>query len=344
MRGPVLGTVALVAAVGAATDAPAPVPGSVSLASASVPQAPLSALFLSFMAYAFVGWAWESTVCSLMNSRRFSNSGFLLGPVCPIYGVGALTCWLLLRVIPNVAVLFLVSATVCCVIEYLVGLALEKSTGARFWSYDDQPMNIQGRVCLYGFLLFGTGATLICRVVQPALLAVMRHVPGVALMGAALVLLALVLVDLVFAMASWRRLSSRLEEVRAQLQVRMNDSLGEASDRMLEALPDEALERAGKAYERTKEASSRLVSKLDPRAAAEGLGKVASGIGSAASGAGMASAQAWLQDAAERLVARSGRRDLRFFNAFPQLRIPRYEGVISATRLKERVRELFSGK
>lgn len=345
MKGAVLGTVALLAATEAAVDALVVPPGSVSLAAASVPQAPLSALFLSFMVYGFIGWAWESTVCSLLSDHRFSNSGFLLGPVCPIYGVGALTCWLLLRGIPSVVVLFFVSGTVCCAIEYLVGLGLEKSTGARFWDYDDKPMNIQGRVCLYGFLLFGAGAALICRVVEPALLAVMAHVPGVVLAGSALLLLALLLVDLVFAMAAWRRLSSRLEEVRAQLQMRMNDSLGEASDRMLEALPEDAVQRAGQAYERTKEASANLVAKLDPRTASEGLGKVVAGIGEATRSGGPVprpSVPEWLQEAAEKLVSRSGRRDLRFFNAFPRLRIPRYEGVISATHLKDRVRELFS--
>ena len=35
------------------------------------------------------------------------------------------------------------------------------------------------------------------------------------------------------------------------------------------------------------------------------------------------------------------RRDLRFFNAFPRLRINRYEGVIRATNLRDRARELF---
>lgn len=330
MRGPVLFTAATLAAVATATEAPAaPPPGVVSLAAASVPQAPLSALFLSFVIYGFVGWAWESTVCSLMNDRRFSNSGFLLGPVCPIYGVGALACWLLLRGISNVFLLFFVSGMVCCAIEYAVGVGLEKSTGARFWNYDDQPLNIRGRVCLYGFLLFGLGAALVCRVVEPALLAVMARVPGPVLVALALVLLALVLLDLVFAMASWRRLSTRLEELRAQLALRLDESLGDASDRMLEVLPDGVLDAAGEAYERTKRTSADVVSKLDPRVVQERI---------------QATAQGWLQTAAEKLVSRLGRRDLRFFNAFPRLRIPRYEVVISATHLKDRVRELFSRK
>lgn len=38
------------------------------------------------------------------------------------------------------------------------------------------------------------------------------------------------------------------------------------------------------------------------------------------------------------------RRELRFFNAFPEIKLKSYEGVIRATNLKERARELFYRK
>lgn len=80
--------------------------------------APLSALFLSFIVFSFIGWLYESTICALANYGHFANSGFLLGPCCPIYGVGALACWFLLRDIPSVAVQFAAAALVCSAIEY----------------------------------------------------------------------------------------------------------------------------------------------------------------------------------------------------------------------------------
>lgn len=98
----------------------------------SIPGAPLSALVLSFMVYGFAGWLWESTVCAMLNHGSFSNSGFLLGPCCPIYGVGALVCWFALRGIENVPVQFLAAGVLCCCIEYLVGVILEVTTHARF--------------------------------------------------------------------------------------------------------------------------------------------------------------------------------------------------------------------
>lgn len=44
-------------------------------------------IVLSFFVYSFLGWLWESTVCSLYNEKQLINRGFLVGPLCPIYGV-----------------------------------------------------------------------------------------------------------------------------------------------------------------------------------------------------------------------------------------------------------------
>lgn len=345
----------------AAATAMVPARGAGLLLGASIPEAPLAALVLSFFAYSFVGWAWESTACSMMNQGRFSNSGFLLGPFCPIYGVGALSCWLLLRGISNSVALFLAAGLLCCTIEWFVGLGLERMTGARFWDYEDQPLNIKGRVCLYGFLLFGAGATLICRVTEPALLLVMARVPNVLLAGLTVALCVGLLVDFVFAMASWRRLSSRLEETRAQIAVRLNDSLTEASDRMVEGLPEGAVDALGDAYVRARGISDELASRLDVRGPGAALGGLASRLASKAprgdrgglstqlregiarlAGERGGAAAGWFSEAGDRLGALLGRRELRFFNAFPRLRFWRYDSVISATELRRRARELFS--
>lgn len=57
---------------------------------ATLAACPLSALVLSFAFYGFCGWAWESTVCAMLNHGRFANSGFLLGRVAPSMARAAL--------------------------------------------------------------------------------------------------------------------------------------------------------------------------------------------------------------------------------------------------------------
>ena len=45
-------------------------------------------LFLWFLFYSFCGWVYESILVSILE-RRPVNRGFLNGPLCPIYGAGA---------------------------------------------------------------------------------------------------------------------------------------------------------------------------------------------------------------------------------------------------------------
>ena len=44
---------------------------------------------LYFFIYSFLGWVCESIYCSCLQ-KKIINRGFLNGPVCPVYGVGAL--------------------------------------------------------------------------------------------------------------------------------------------------------------------------------------------------------------------------------------------------------------
>ena len=219
---------------------------------ATLAACPLSALVLSFAFYGFCGWAWESTVCAMLNHGRFANSGFLLGPCCPIYGVGGIACWLLLRGIPDASSQFIAAALVCSVIEYSVGVLLEKTTGARFWDYSHLPFNLHGRICLYWACAFGLGALCICRVVEPALLGLLGHLPVLIVRLAAFAVAIAMIVDALCSLASWRRLSDQLECVRADLADRINESLADASDSMLERIPESAIDSVTQTHIRSR--------------------------------------------------------------------------------------------
>ncbi len=99
---------------------------------ATLAACPLSALVLSFAFYGFCGWAWESTVCAMLNHGRFANSGFLLGPCCPIYGAGGIACWLLLRGIPDAPSQFVAAALVCSVIDTVWAFYWKKQQARAF--------------------------------------------------------------------------------------------------------------------------------------------------------------------------------------------------------------------
>ena len=130
-------------------------------------------IFYFFM-YGFVGWLGESIYCSVGN-KRWINRGFLRGPLCPIYGTGAIV--LLLCIYPlreltanlyvNEIIIFFVGLVVCDTVEFLTSLIMEKLFNARWWDYSDRKFNIQGRICLTHTLYWGTAACLFAFVIQP---------------------------------------------------------------------------------------------------------------------------------------------------------------------------------
>lgn len=313
--------------------------------------APISALFISFLAFSFIGWLYESTVCALANYGHFANSGFLLGPCCPIYGVGALACWLLLRNIPSVTVQFLAAALLCSMIEYSVGALLERLTDARFWDYSEFPLDINGRACLYGALLFGAGAVAICRLAEPALLGALSSVPRVVLASIALTCAGLLALDTAFTLASWRQFSQKLELMRIEMADKINESLKGASESLIDKVPESVRDSATGLKARGREVNAWLSTMSDgaleamlrkveiPSFISEGDRSLRLVVQHARTVAQRAE-----KAAPERLKTLMSRRELRFFNAFPEIKLKSYEGIIRATDLKERARELFYRK
>ena len=55
----------------------------------------ISRYFVEFIIFSFLGWVWETIYCTLCN-KKWERRGFLFGPVCPIYGVGAISAFILI--------------------------------------------------------------------------------------------------------------------------------------------------------------------------------------------------------------------------------------------------------
>ncbi len=122
---------------------------------------------LLFFIYAIIGWVMEVFV-SLVYRRRFINRGFLIGPICPIYGVGVLFITLFLsRYKDDLFVFFVMAMFSCTMLEYLTSYIMEKVFHARWWDYSDKKFNLNGRVCLDTMLPFGILGVLVTYVCNP---------------------------------------------------------------------------------------------------------------------------------------------------------------------------------
>ncbi len=123
--------------------------------------------FLLFIIYSFLGWLIE-VICKLFELKRFVNRGFLIGPICPIYGYGVLGILFLIGSdTKDFLGVFLKSILICSVLEYFTSYLMEKLFKARWWDYSKRKFNINGRICLETMIPFGILGTLIVYFINP---------------------------------------------------------------------------------------------------------------------------------------------------------------------------------
>lgn len=127
---------------------------------------------LMFFAFSFAGWCWEIAL-HLFEDHVFVNRGVMLGPWLPIYGVGGVIGVFIMTVFTRKLlryplVVFFIIMALCGVLEYTTSWALEEIYGIRWWDYTGYFLNLNGRICAVGLLLFGFGGCAAVYVVAPA--------------------------------------------------------------------------------------------------------------------------------------------------------------------------------
>lgn len=197
------------------------------------------------MTYAFGGWAME-VIISLLQRRKLVNRGFLVGPICPIYGVGALLLSLVVNSDESLLVIFCVAVVGSAVLEYSVSYIMEKLFRVRWWDYTDQPFNLNGRICAESVLAFGVIGVLILKIINPALLALYSSMPQFLMLLLAAVLAAWLIFDI--ALSLWLMLGVRVtvgtvqrdatDEIAARVHEVLTDK-GKLNRRLVKAFPNQ---------------------------------------------------------------------------------------------------------
>ena len=86
-----------------------------------IPVEDILHLILMFFFYSFLGWCME-VVLKYIQLHRFVNRGFYTGPVCPIYGSGAVLITLVVQWLSPlesaVGTTFAISFLLCGALEY----------------------------------------------------------------------------------------------------------------------------------------------------------------------------------------------------------------------------------
>lgn len=187
--------------------------------------------FLWLIIYSFVGWVYESILCSITN-KKLINRGFLNGPYCPIYGCGALLILLILGRLHNPVLLFFAGALVTCSLEYFTSYIMEKLFHARWWDYSYMKFNINGRVCLAGAVVFGAGAVALILFLQPAVQRLTDKIPALWLHIISGVLFLVFTSDIVVTVKGFAGFHEKLEEICKYVEEQLETQKEEVSDKL----------------------------------------------------------------------------------------------------------------
>jgi len=178
---------------------------------------------LYFIIYSIVGWIVE-VLTFLIVDHKFINRGFLLGPVCPIYGYGLLAIIVLIGSNNNdLLSIFLKSIFICSILEYSTSFVMEKLFKARWWDYSQRRFNINGRICLETMLPFGLGATIVLYLVHPRVINLVKIIPFKLKAILVITLTSIYIVDNLISIKVMNRIKHQIKKTEADNTVEVKN-------------------------------------------------------------------------------------------------------------------------
>lgn len=187
---------------------------------------------LMFFIYSALGWAIESTYRTLgeyftsgRKEFKIINTGFLYGPICPIYGTGALVFEILVLPFSEPHekrwwLVILIGALFADIVEYITSFLMEKLFHARWWDYTDEFLNIKGRICFKHTCYWGLFAFLFCYLISPVYTYMISFIPVSLyrpILAAILIIFVFDLVLTVRAAADVSKLMRKLDELKLNI-------------------------------------------------------------------------------------------------------------------------------
>ncbi|WP_300767164.1 putative ABC transporter permease [uncultured Bifidobacterium sp.] len=205
-------------------------------------------IFLWWLFYGFIGWVWE-TCLGIVTRGRFVERGVFIGPLCPIYGFGAIIVIVTLRDVENPLASFLSSGMLACLLEYVTSAAVERAFHVRLWDYTNKPFNVNGRIYLNGFLAFGLGASAVKLLVQPAVAGFTGSWAPQALHVVTITAAGILIADAAVTIAGLTSFDSHLAQI--------SENIAQAKSTRIAAI-DERLEKSGHGPDNVIEVSERI--------------------------------------------------------------------------------------
>lgn len=184
----------------------------------------VSKYFIWFILFSFMGWIYETIYCTI-TKHKWQNRGFLFGPICPIYGVGAVAVSIICsgQALPEMSnwKIFVICFFGSIVLEYVTSYVLEKLFHAIWWDYSNVFCNIHGRVCLPASIGFGVAGLIVVHLILPFTQNMTGFLSPLAMEVAALLLMALLAADTALTVSALTSLTQNLQSIEKQVNKQM---------------------------------------------------------------------------------------------------------------------------
>ncbi len=198
--------------------------------------------------YSVLGWTAE-VLYEKVTTDRFINKGFLNGPLCPIYGFGAVFFLICLKPFQgHFLLVFLFSFLIATFLEYIASFILEYLFHKRWWDYRDYAFNLNGRVCLLFSSFWGVGGVLILYFIHPIVMKAVSNIPQHVGIVFLCCVAFFILLDLFMTMKATLKLSHIIDELviktaevkkeAGSIYKTYASRLGTMQRRILQAFPD----------------------------------------------------------------------------------------------------------
>lgn len=191
----------------------------------------ISKYFVEFIAISFLGWIWETIYCTLFN-KKWERRGFLFGPVCPIYGVGAISAFILIDILKALnmpplswQLVLVIGFFGSAVLEYSTSLILEKLFHAYWWDYSNMPLNINGRICLPASIGFALAGLAVVFVIYPFFEYLSSFINPFFFEIAAFILLIILTIDVTLTVSSLIDIQKKIKAIDDNINLRMTKTV-----------------------------------------------------------------------------------------------------------------------
>ena len=190
-------------------------------------------LLAYFIIYSILGWILESTYRTICE-KKLVNTGFLKGPFCPIYGIGAIIMILFFERFQNkIALLFIMSIIFLTLWEYIVAIILEKTFNIKYWDYSNNKFNFQGRICLMNSLYWGILGVIFTCYIQPFIRDKVNLIPPTILYILVGITMLIVIIDAINTIVKIKSLKTTIEKIE-QLNIQIKQKLQEIKETKIE--------------------------------------------------------------------------------------------------------------